>query len=263
MKALVTGVSSGIGRSICLQLAQDALARGEQVDIVASATGKSNDVFQVVDELKALGARAQAITGNLTDAEDPVRVVEQAIEFCGGLDALVNNAGFPLLGSLMATKLRHWDLMFSINVRSTWLMGRAAHAALKASQGSICAISSAAAGMVSPGLPGYSASKAALNMLIQEMAHEWGPDGIRANSVSPGMTRSRSNSSHWEAHPEDVEYRRVRVPLRRLGEPEDIAQAVSFLVGPNSRYITGENISVDGGMRHVAMDYLKPPSSPF
>jgi NAD(P)-dependent dehydrogenase (short-subunit alcohol dehydrogenase family) len=257
MRALVTGVSRGIGRSICLQLAQDSLARGERPRIVASATGKSQDVHNVVAELKALGADALAVTGDLTGAEDPERIVTETLQFCGGLDTLVNNAGFPIVGTLKDVKVRHWDMMFAINVRSTLLLGRAAHAALKESRGSICAIASMAAELVSPGLSGYSSSKAALVMLVKQLAHEWGPDGIRVNCVSPGMTHSRSTENAWDE--ENIRSRESKTPLRRLGQPEDVAQAVSFIVGPNAKYITGENLHTDGGVRFVAMDYMMPP----
>jgi len=106
--------------------------------------------------------------------------------------ALVHNAGFPIVGKLLDVKVRHWDLMLAVNVRALLLLARAAHGALKEAHGSICAIASTAAEMTSVNLTGYSASKAALVMLVQQMSYEWGPDGIRANCVSPGMTRSRS-----------------------------------------------------------------------
>lgn len=257
MRALVTGVSRGIGRAICLKLAKDALARSEPVCIVATATGKSPDLQETVAELQAMGCQALGVTGDLTDAEAPQRIVDQALEFSGGLDALVNNAGFPIIGTLRDIKIRHWDMMFAINVRSTLLLGRAAFPALTESGGAICAIGSNAAELVSPNLTGYSASKAALVMLVKQMAYEWGPDGIRVNCVSPGMTFSRSTEKGW-SDPAAVEFRAGKVPLRRLAQPEDIAGAVAYLVGPESGYVTGENINVDGGIRHVTMEYVVP-----
>jgi len=256
MRALITGVSRGIGRTLCLQLAADAIARGEKPRVAAAATGKSEDVHNVVAELKAMGAEAAAITGDLTDADETVRVAEEALRFCGGLDALVNNAGFPILGTLRDVKVRHWDKMFAINVRSTLLLGRVAYDALKEARGSICAIASGSAEMVAPALTGYSSSKAALVMLTRQMAYEWGPDGIRVNCVSPGMTHSRSTES-W--NDENVKFREARLPLRRLAQPEDIARVVSFLCDPRVTYVTGENINVDGGARFMAMDHLIPP----
>ncbi|MGE0387988.1 MAG: SDR family NAD(P)-dependent oxidoreductase [Gammaproteobacteria bacterium] len=262
MKALVTGVSRGIGRGICVRLAKDALARGESARIVATATGKSPDLNNVVEELRAMGAQAHAVTGDLTDAEAPARIVAEATDFCGGLDALVNNAGFPIVGRLRDVKVRHWDLMFAINVRSTLLLGNAAHAALKASGGAICAIGSNAAETVSPNLTGYSASKAALVMLVKTMAYEWGPDGIRVNCVSPGMTHSRSTEKAWAVEGA-VDQRASKVPLRRLGTPEDIAAMVSFLVGPDSTYVTGQNVNVDGGVPLVTMEYVVPQDTNY
>ena len=256
MRALVTGVSRGIGRAICLKLAEDSLARGERPRIAAAATGKSQDVHNVVKELQAIGCEAKAVLGDLTTAEDPERVVAEALQFTGGLDALVNNAGFPIIGTLREVKVRHWDMMFAINVRSTLLLGRAAHAALKESRGSICAIGSISADLVSPNLTGYSASKAALVMLVKQMAYEWGPDGIRVNCVSPGMTHSRSTENAWDE--ENVQHRESRLPMRRLAQPQDIANAVSYVCGPTAGYVTGENIHIDGGVRFVTMEYMVP-----
>ena len=260
MRALVTGVSRGIGRSICIRLAEDSLKRGEQACIVATATGKSDDLPHVVEELQGMGAKAMGIPGDLSDPEVPGRLVEEAVAFCGGLDALVNNAGFPIMGTLLDVKLRHWELMFKVNVTSSLLLGRAAHAALKASKGAFVAIGSNAAEIVSPNMTGYSASKAALAMLVKQMAYEWGPDGIRANCISPGLTRSRSTEKSF-ADAEKLAHRESRLPLRRVAEPEDIAAVVSFMVGPDGRYVTGENLNIDGGVRLVTMDYLIPPGT--
>lgn len=255
MRALVTGVSRGIGRAICLRLAADSLARGDaETVIVATGTGKSPDLEETVDALKAMGAKSIALTGDLTTEEDPERITREAIDFCGGLDALVNNAGFPVVGKLMDVKIRHWDKMFNINCRSTLIMGRAAHAALSQSRGSICVTSSNAATHPSRNLTGYSASKAAVNMLVQQMAYEWGPDGIRANSVSPGPTASRSTEKAYT--PEAIAQRSQPLPLRRIGQPEDIAAAVGFLVGPDAAFITGIDVSVDGGQRLITIDAM-------
>jgi glucose 1-dehydrogenase len=262
VRAIVTGVSRGIGRSICLSLARSALARSERVSIVATATGRSDDLQSVIEELKGLGCEAHGVAADLTDPEAPQRVVKEALEFAGGLDAMIHNAGFPIVGKLLDVKVRHWDLMFAINVRALLLLGRSAHGALKDSGGAICAIASTAAEMTSVNLTGYSASKAALVMLVQQMAYEWGPDGIRANCVSPGMTHSRSTEKIW-ADSAAVEFRERRLPLRRLGRPEDIGEAVAFLVSPGGGYITGENLNVDGGLRHVGMEYVLPPGTNY
>lgn len=246
MKALITGVSRGIGRGICLSIANDAIARGEEVSIAATATGRSDDLANTVEELQGLGARAIALPGDLADPETPDRLVEEALVFCDGLDTLVCNAGFPLVGTLRTIKLRHWDIMFALNVRSTWLLGRAAHDALASSRGAICAIGSTASIEPTPNLAGYATSKAALAMLVQEMALEWGPDGIRVNCVSPGTTHSRSTEKVF-AEADAVQQRAEKIPLGRVGTPEDIGAMVSFLVGPHTTHVTGQNVHVDGG----------------
>src|SRR6516164_1372055 len=107
-RVLVTGGSRGIGRAICLKIARDALARGTTPKLVVTATGASQDLANVVAELKDLGADALAIPGDLNDPDVPARLVAQAVEFCGGLDALVHNAGGAIAGSLLKTKLADW-----------------------------------------------------------------------------------------------------------------------------------------------------------
>jgi glucose 1-dehydrogenase len=258
MRAVVTGVSRGIGRSICLRLAHDALKRGDQPRIVATATGRSDDVHRVVAELRSLGAQARACIADLADEDAPARIIGTALDFCGGLDALVSNAGISVFGTLQEIAPEKWDRMFHVNVKAPLLLARAAHDALSASRGSICAVASSSAELVSPHLTGYSSSKAALVMLVQQMAYEWGPDGIRANCVSPGITRSRSTEvacndegsrGYWEA----------RLPLRRVAESDEVAAAVAFLIGPDGRYVTGENLRVDGGLHHLTMEYMLIP----
>ncbi|MGE0386385.1 MAG: SDR family NAD(P)-dependent oxidoreductase [Gammaproteobacteria bacterium] len=252
MRALVTGSSRGIGRAILLRLAADAVRRGEPARIVATGTGKSPDLQAVVDELKALGAQAHGVAGDLSDAEVPGRVVAEAVDFCGGLDTLVHNAGFPVTADLMNIKVRHWDLMFAVNVRAFLLLGRAAHAALAQARGSLIAIGSMSGTNVSYNLGGYSSSKAALHMLVREMAAQWGKDGIRVNVVAPGVTRSRSTEKAF-TNEAAVQRRGELTPLGRVGEPEDVAGAVAFLAGPDSSFITGQTLVVDGGLTQTAL----------
>lgn len=252
-RLLVTGGSRGIGRAICLRVARDALARGEAPKIVVSATGASPDLNNVVAELGTLGAKALAVAGDLNDPDTPAVLVRQAVEFCGGLDAVVHNAGGAIAGTLLNTKLADWDTVFSVNCRAFFLLGIAAHNALRDSKGSLCAIGSNAAERVQPFLNAYPPAKAALKMLVAQMAYEWGRHGIRVNCVSPGLTLSRST----EAVLSDTKERKrvgTHIPLGRVANPDDIAAAVAFVIGPDAAYITGENINVDGGLRHIGTE---------
>jgi NAD(P)-dependent dehydrogenase (short-subunit alcohol dehydrogenase family) len=254
-RVLVTGGSRGIGRSICLRIARDGLARGDVPRIVVAATGTSPDLQNVVADLRAMGAEALAVTGDLNETETPARLVAQAVEFCGGLDALVHNAGGTVAGTLMKTDIADWDSVFAVNCRAFFLLGKAAQPALRKSRGALCAIGSNAAERVQAFLNAYPPSKAALVMLVQQMAYEWGRYGIRVNCVSPGLTLSRST----EAALSDADIRErsgSHIPLKSVGTPEDIANAVAFLVGPDATYITGENINVDGGLRLIGSEQV-------
>ena len=254
-RVLVTGGSRGIGRSICLRIVRDALARGETPRLAVGATGTSPDLRNLVGEIETLGGRALALTGDLNDPEVPAQLVGRAVEFCGGLDAVVHNAGGPVAGTLLKTRLEDWDSVFAVNCRAFFLLGVAAHPALRESKGALCAIGSNAAERVQPFLNAYPPAKAALVMLVQQMAYEWGRHGIRVNAVSPGLTLSRSTEGALGDAPER-ERAGSHIPLKRVADPEDVAAAVGFLIGPDAAYITGENLNVDGGLRHIGTEAM-------
>jgi NAD(P)-dependent dehydrogenase (short-subunit alcohol dehydrogenase family) len=254
-RVLITGGSRGIGRSICLRIARDALARGAAPRIVVSGTGASPDLQDVVTELKSLGVMALGVPGDLNDPVVPARLVAETVEFCGGLDAIVHNAGGVIASPLLKVKLADWETVFAVNCRAFLLLGVAAHRALRESKGNLCAIGSSASEQVQPYTGAYPPAKAALKMLVQQMAYEWGRHGIRVNCVSPGLILSRSTESVLG---DSNEQKRVgaQIPLRRIGSPEDVATVVSFIIGPGAGYITGENINVDGGLRHLGTERL-------
>ena len=254
-RVLVTGGSRGIGRAICLRIAHDALARGKTPKVVLTATGASPDLQNVSAELRELGADALAVTGDLNDPNVPAHLIAQAVEYCGGLDAVIHNAGGAIAGSLLKTKLLDWETVFAVNCRAFFLLGTAAHRALRESKGCLCAIGSSAAENVQPYLNAYAPAKAALKMLVQQMAYEWGPHGIRVNCVSPGLTLSRSTEAVLN-DPKERERTGSQIPLRRIGHPEDVAAVVAFITGPDAAYVTGENINVDGGLRHIGTESL-------
>jgi NAD(P)-dependent dehydrogenase (short-subunit alcohol dehydrogenase family) len=254
-RVLITGGSRGIGRSICLRIARDALARGAAPRIVVSGTGASPDLQDVVTELKSLGVMALGVPGDLNDPVVPARLVAETVEFCGGLDAIVHNAGGVIASPLLKVKLADWETVFAVNCRAFLLLGVAAHRALRESKGNLCAIGSSASEQVQPYTGAYPPAKAALKMLVQQMAYEWGRHGIRVNCVSPGLILSRSTESVLG---DSNEQKRVgaQIPLRRIGSSEDVATVVSFIIGPGAGYITGENINVDGGLRHLGTERL-------
>jgi glucose 1-dehydrogenase len=170
----------------------------------------------------------------------------------GGLDVLVSNAGVSGGGLLKDLRVADYDRAFAVNTRATWLMAQAAYPALVAARGSVVAMASISGHHPTPRAGAYSASKAALIMLVKQLAVEWGPVGVRVNCVSPGpvdtaMTFGVFGDPDDPAATERRRYRESLAPLRRIAQPEDVAAAVVFLAGPDARHITGAEIVVDGG----------------
>lgn len=245
MRAIITGAASGIGRAVAVGLAK-AATKDDPARLVL-ADRDAAPLQALAEELRAGGAEVIATAADLLDVDAPAAVVAEAEKAFGGLDALVSNAG-ALKGALLKDlSLADYAFQFDINARPTWLLAKAAYPLLKASRGAICATASMSSEHGTPPLGSYSASKAALVMLVRQMAVEWGPDGIRANCVSPGPTLTAMTQGGY-SDPARRAQREGTIPLRRLGQPEDIAEAILFLIGPKSTFITGVNLMVDGGL---------------
>src|SRR4051794_39987468 len=255
MRALVSGGSSGIGASTCVRLAEAALARGEQPQIAVCGHELTNSQEQAVRSIQSLGGTAIALVGDLSDPDVPGQLVEAAVAEFGGLDALVANAGIASPGAICDLSLEDWDNMFSVNLRGAWLLAKESYPHLKRSRGAACFTSSMSGQQPHAGSGAYSPSKAALTMLAQTLALEWAPDGIRVNVVSPGMTHT-SMTEKMYADPEIKRAREGIIPLGRIGDPMDIANAIEFLVGPLSSYVTGQDICVDGGFSKSILSHI-------
>jgi NAD(P)-dependent dehydrogenase (short-subunit alcohol dehydrogenase family) len=247
MRVLVTGAASGIGRATCLRLARDAKARGGVAKIAAVDLGPSPGLDSLLAELKTLGAEALPLHADMSSAEAPGRAVNEAVTSFGGLDGIVSNAGINRPGALMEYALADWDAMFAVNTRATWLLAKAAYASLKASHGAIVAIASMSGSNAHANLGAYGPSKAAVIMLVKVLAQELGRDGVRVNSVSPGMVRTGMTAKVY-ADQRVAADRDALVPLGRVATPEDMADVVAFLLGPDARYINGHDLVVDGGV---------------
>ena len=165
----------------------------------------------------------------------------------GRLDALVSNAGVYRPGPLAQYSVGDWDFLFAVNTRATWLLAKAAHQALKASRGAIVATGSMSGTNAHANLGAYGPSKAAVIMLVQVLAQEFGRDGIRVNSVSPGMVRTGMTETVYRDAAVAAE-RDALVPLGRVATPEDMADVIAFLLGNDARYVNGHDLVVDGGV---------------
>lgn len=247
MNVLVTGAASGIGRATCLRLARDGKTRGETARIAAVDLAASPALDSLCEELRALGAEALPLHADMATVDGPARVVGDAIKRFGGLEGVVSNAGVNSPGPLVSYPVEDWDRLFAVNTRATWLLAKAAHGALKASHGAIVATASMSGSNAHANLGAYGPSKAAVIMLVQVLAQEFGRDGIRVNSVSPGMVRTGMTAKVYENR-EIATQRDGLVPLGRVATPEDIADVIAFLLGPDSRYVNGHDLVVDGAV---------------
>ena len=246
MRVLVTGAASGIGRATCLRLARDAAARGG-ASLAAVDIGPSAGLDGLRGDLEKLGASVLVAHADMGTADGPARAVGEAIARFGGLDGLVSNAGINRPGPLVDYSVDDWDRLFAVNARATWLLAKAAFSALKAARGAIVSVCSMSGSLAHAGLGAYGPSKAAAIMLVKVLAQEFGREGIRVNGVSPGMVRTGMTEKVYQ----DASIAAARdalVPLGRVAAPEDIADAIAFLLSPDARYVNGHDLVVDGGV---------------
>lgn len=237
--AVVTGASRGIGRSISLALAAEG-ARIVAVDLGIDETDK------VADEIRALGAEALAVQGNVTVAADAERMIEAAVEKFGRVDILVNNAGITRDSLLLRMKDEDWDAVLNVNLKGAFICSRAAaKVMMKQRSGRIINIASVVGQMGNAGQANYCASKAGLIGLTKSNARELAKRNVTVNAVAPGFIATAMTEALSEKVRQELA---AQIPLERLGTAEDIANAVVFLAAERSGYITGQVIGVNGGM---------------
>ena len=236
--ALVTGGSRGIGAAIAKRLAADGAS------VAITYAKDSSAAAAVVTAIEGAGGKAVAIRADAADIEALNGAVEETVATFGRLDVLVNNAGTAIPKTFEETTLDEMDRMLDINVRGTLA---ATQAALKHKHrgGRIIMIGSAVGERVAvPGLVAYSATKGAVKMFTQALSREVGSRGITVNNVQPGPIDTDLNpaTGEWAAP------QKAATALDRYGHVEEVAALVAFVAGPDSSYITGANLTVDGGM---------------
>ena len=251
MRVLVTGAASGIGRATCLRLARDAAAHGgAKVAVVDLSSAPGLEALRA--DLEKLGASVLVSHADMGTVDGPARVVTEATARFGGLDALVSNAGVNRPGALVDYSVEDWDRLFAVNTRATWLLSKAAFPALKAARGAIVSVCSMSGSFAHAGLGAYGPSKAAAVMLVKVLAQEFGRAGIRVNGVSPGMVRTGMTEKVY-GDPAVAAARDELVPLGRVAQPDDVADAIAYLLSHDARYLNGHDLVVDGG---VSGNYL-------
>lgn len=237
-RALVTGASRGIGYAIAAALAAEGVR-------VALAARTAADVETAAARIRAAGADAVALVGDLTVAADVERVVREAVDAFGGLDILINNVG----GGKGGDTDDAWAYTFDVNLNAAVRASRTALPSMKAQRSGVILIVSSVSGWQVGGSPQYNAAKAAEIMYARSLAKEYGPDGIRVNAVSPGsiMFEGGGWARREERDPEGIAaFIANDMPLGRFGTPEEIANVCVFLCSDRASLVTGANIAVDG-----------------
>ncbi len=248
--ALVTGAASGIGRATALLFGR------EGAKVVATDISPAGE--QVSQEIRAAGGQAIFVTHDVTDETVWLKVISRVLESFGRLDVLVNNAGIEVSRSVAEMTLAEWREQMAVNLDSVFLGTKHAVRTMRLGTrgGSIINVSSVAGLVGSPGTSAYSASKGGVRMLTKAVAVECAPEGIRVNAVFPGGVRTPiwQNADWWEGFVQQVgseeeAWKKLEAasPLGRMGEPEDIAEAILYLASDASRYVTGSELVVDGG----------------
>ncbi len=249
---VITGAGGGIGNA----MARTFAAAGTRLMLLDQDADR---LQALADELQAGGADVLTRNCNVADPASVEAAAAAADDAFGGGDILVNNAGILRAGSLADVSFADWNLMLSINLTGYFLCAQAFGRAMRANgRGSIVHVGSIS-GQVPQGFSGaYSVSKAGVSMLSRGLAVEWGEYGVRSNLVCPAMIRTPMSEALY-VDPAITEKRKGAVPMRRVGTPEDIAEAAAFLASDRASYITGEEMLIDGGFRQNMLGLVPRP----
>ena len=238
--ALVTGAARGIGKSIALRYASEG-ADIAFTDLTIDDNGRATE-----EEIRALGVRVKGYASNAASFDDAHKTVEEVVKDFGGIDILVNNAGITKDGLMLRMSEAQWDAVIAVNLKSAFNFVHACvPVMMRRRGGSIINMASVVGVHGNAGQANYAASKAGMIALAKSVAQEMGPKGIRANAIAPGFIETAMTA----ALPDSVrEEWAKKIPLRRGGTPDDVADVAVFLASNLSSYVSGQVIQVDGGM---------------
>jgi len=236
-KALVTGGSRGIGAAIAKRLAEDGAS------VAITYTKGADAAAAVVKAIEEAGGKAVAIQADAAEAEAAKAAVEKTIAAFGGLDVLVNNAGIAIPKTFEETTLEELDRVIDINLRGVFVTTQAALKYMKNGGRVITIGSCVGERLLTPGLVPYSATKGAVKMFTQGLSREVGARGITVNNVQPGPIDTDLNPAAGDWSEPQI----ANTALGRYGHVDEVAALVAFVAGPEAAYITGANLTVDGG----------------
>jgi 3-oxoacyl-[acyl-carrier protein] reductase len=236
-RVLVTGGSRGIGAAIVKRLA------GEGADVALTYVSKPDQADEVANAVRALGARAVTIKADSADPEAVVAAVDQTVAELGGIDILVNNAGVAAIAPIEAYRLEDFDRTVAVNLRAVFVATQAAVSHMKTGGRIIMIGSCNADRMPFGGGAVYAMSKAALVGLVKGLARDLGPRGITVNNIQPGPIETDMNPTDSDF----AEMLRELMALPRYGSPDEVAAMVAYIAGPDSGFVTGASLTIDGG----------------
>ena len=241
MIALVTGASRGIGRAIAIRLATDY-----QASLCLLYRTSADAANAVADACRAVGAEVFTLQADVSAADAAQNAVQACIDTYGRLDVLVNNAGITADGLTLQMSDEAWSNVQNTNVNSIFYTSRAAaRPMMMQKHGRIINLSSVSAKRPNRGQANYAASKGAVESFTKALAVEMAPKKVTVNAVAPGVIETDMSQRIRDAAGKELAR---SIPMRRIGQPEEVAGLVSFLAGPDSSYITGQVIGVDGGV---------------